>query len=68
MLIFADAGGPSSVTWDATAVIVCRGGGPRGAMDRSRCQKDLGHSLSVDGRYPIGIETSSPGHNPTFVS
>ena len=38
----ASAGGPSSVAWDATAVVVHRGGGPRGAMDRSRHQKDLG--------------------------
>jgi len=38
----ASAGGPSSIAWDAAAVVVCRGGGPRGAMDRSRCQKDLG--------------------------
>ena len=50
----ASAGRPSSVAWDATTIIVHRGGGPRGAMDRSRCQKDLRHSLSIDGRYPIG--------------
>jgi len=48
------AGGPSSIAWDAAAIVVRRGGGPRGAMDRSRCRKDLGHSLSVDGQYPIG--------------
>src|SRR6267142_6637269 len=50
----ASAGGPSSIAWDTAIVIVCRGGGPRGAMDRSRHRKDLGHSLSIDGRYPIG--------------
>src|SRR6267142_3954731 len=38
----ANAGRPSSVAWDTVAVIVCRGSGPRGAMDRSRHQKDLG--------------------------
>src|SRR6266850_3537985 len=27
----ASAGGPSSITWDAVAIVVCRGGGPRGA-------------------------------------
>jgi len=35
----ASAGRPSSVTWDTMAIVVCRGGGPRGAMDRSRHQK-----------------------------
>jgi len=33
----ASAGGPSSITWDAVAIVVHRGGGLRGAMDRSRC-------------------------------
>src|SRR6266850_2513999 len=27
-----------------------------------------GHSLSVDAEAGMGIETSSPGHNPAFVS
>jgi len=37
----ASAGGSSSIAQDAVAIVVCRGAGPRGPMDRSGHQKDL---------------------------
>ena len=54
----ASASGLSSVAWDAVAIVVRRGAGPRGPMDRSGCQKDLAreHSLSVDTEQKSALQ------------
>src|SRR6266850_3753347 len=54
----ASAGGLSSVAWDAVAIVVCRGTGPRGPMDRLGCRKDLAkeHSLSMDAEWKSALQ------------
>src|SRR6267142_1078329 len=54
----ASAGGLSSMARDTVAIVVCRGTGPRGPMDRSGCQKDLAreHSLSVDTEQKSALQ------------
>ena len=54
----ASAGGSSSIAQDAVAIVVRRGAGLRGPMDRSGHQKDLAreHSLSVDAEWKSALQ------------
>src|SRR6266850_2012464 len=54
----AGADGLSSIAWDAVAIVMHRGAGLRGPMDRSGCRKDLAreYSLSVDAEWKSALQ------------
>jgi len=43
----ASAGGSSSIIQATVAIVVHSGAGPKGAMDSSGCQKDLGRGQAL---------------------